>query len=795
MAWNLQGNIAGPTKAVAAPGWSRLFVAGHSWAADGGASVGQKGWTQILTAMLKAEEANIAVGGAVLAYSQRNLTGDGGWAWLVNRMLYEAPEVNWRGTWANTNSYALRDGVLYSGTYYIWEGNNPTVTGGTAPVPGGANAWAAITGPNSAGASKWSPPGELLIPFYGGNDLGFHNNLTIFREALIYALSLCSAAWIYDNSWFNIVYDANWPADTATNRTTAYSATLKTIPNVNNATMTINVPADFPGGSIALRFVCSANSQGRITTTVDGAAGPTKSWGSAYGGLVVPANFGMLNGAGGTVAGQTASNVPAVLRITGLAAGAHTIVGTINNTLGAVGNIYFDGITIENSTQLPTVIFPSLFKVIDYTLWNSTYGFNVGDVDVTNWNNDIKTNVMPLFPNVHYLDIENLLNKDPQYFSYDNVHPNNAGHALLAQTAFDYIAGLNRTSIDAARTITDPTEYTNQWWPASGDTITPSCDSGLVHIINLPASGTITIAAPTGASPMGTRIKYIIGQGGNGGCKVTFTGYNLPPNIDLAPWALTSVEYVQVTQPPAAKTWNPVLTEWGRVQGGIPQRQLVGTGGGVGLAADRRAVGAITTAAVNILAAASGVTFTIGPVFYLMNTTAAAKTVSMYAGTSAIANTQFRSISVAASSGAVVLAPPLAPGDAYYLSASATGVNYYVRAYDCYEPGWVVQKTANLAAAATTTVYAPAAGKTGREGPYLANVTQGGLLAYCPSASNLTWSFTPSGGASTNISFSSAVAAGTNINGPVDMVVNSGDLVALNSSVVGVNVWALFQEF
>src|SRR5947209_10297471 len=161
-------------KTSSQPSWSRIFAAGHSWAGGGGAASMERSWLNVLAGMLKADLKNLAVGGAVLAYNTRGATGDGGWAWLVNSVYKQPPEVNWTGGWSGAYAYQTRDGVLYNGGWYVWAATAATATGAGAPIPGGANGWLRITGPGDASASKWEPPTELLIPFFGNNHLGLH---------------------------------------------------------------------------------------------------------------------------------------------------------------------------------------------------------------------------------------------------------------------------------------------------------------------------------------------------------------------------------------------------------------------------------------------------------------------------------------------------------------------------------------------------------------------------------------------------------------------------------------------
>ena len=122
------------------------------------------------------------------------------------------------------------------------------------------------------------------------------------------------------------------------------------------------------------------------------------------------------------------------------------------------------------------------------------FRYTVTDADVDAWNADVQANVLPLFPNVTYVDISNALNKDPRYFIYDSTHPNDEGHAILARVVFDALSSLNRSSGAQSRRNAFPTDYAIEFFPAAGDTITPSTDMGDVIVVNLPA-GNVTIPA------------------------------------------------------------------------------------------------------------------------------------------------------------------------------------------------------------------------------------------------------------------------------------------------------------
>ncbi len=175
--------------------------------------------------------------------------------------------------------------------------------------------------------------------------------------------------------------------------------------NANGNTWTITLPADFPGGEIGVVGVTYNGSGALHTLTVDGGAAGT--W--------------------DTRGSTTAVVRPKLKRITGLTAGAHTIVGTISNinTLEWLIAYY-----VPHTDPPP----------IAYALINRTYLYPAGtppnvqsDTAVANINAAISP-VAAEFTDgrVVAVDTDAVLQKLAVNFGADGIHPSDVGHDLIA---------------------------------------------------------------------------------------------------------------------------------------------------------------------------------------------------------------------------------------------------------------------------------------------------------------------------------------------------------------------------
>jgi hypothetical protein len=171
------------------------------------------------------------------------------------------------------------------------------------------------------------------------------------------------------------------------------------------ATVTFAVPATFPGGTVGMSFVGALGRGARLSFTVDGVGKGTLDVRDIH-----PVNGSFNEG---------------TKRLTGLSAGAHTVVATVDAVSPA--DVFFDVASIEAPIP-PLVLVHNIATTVTqgpFTLGNAAIAGVVAEFDAS----------------VVLLDINTVLgNGDPARFNADNLHPSDLGHALIAKTMYDAIA-------------------------------------------------------------------------------------------------------------------------------------------------------------------------------------------------------------------------------------------------------------------------------------------------------------------------------------------------------------------
>lgn len=127
--------------------------------------------------------------------------------------------------------------------------------------------------------------------------------------------------------------------------------------------------------------------------------------------------------------------------------GAFTDVGytatsyTTNTANPLLNGFGFDFWQIEASSPTTKGVVISLNKIP-----NAGYVHSASDTDVDNYNSDLQSVIAEFTPGQWlYVNIDSTLNKNTDYFASDNVHPNNKGHSLIAQTIFNAITAWGNT--------------------------------------------------------------------------------------------------------------------------------------------------------------------------------------------------------------------------------------------------------------------------------------------------------------------------------------------------------------
>lgn len=362
--------------------FGRLFIGGHSFAAGYQNLEGAERYASRLALALGAEEVTYAITGAVLAQDNSS-TNPGGYPSVLN------------------------------GIY-------PRVTSGFSYSPRKAAPYLATSPVN--------------VFNYGSNDLAFltattATNVAWVKMALRALTCLARAGGYFPDTDGSVAYGgsggSHWTANTGQ---VNFGSPTNHSTTTTGDTVTITVPADYPGGEVDLLTLASSGGA-RWSTTVDGGAAQVlDGTGSAFG-----ANSGRTN--------------LVVQRLTGLSPGSHTIVMTLASKDSAATAV-FDSWLI-GAPGIPLVILCN--EPLVPALPQATGGIH----DPLTVADTIALNTAIAALPAEFADGRVLLGDIQGYFAAagGNVslsapgslvtttgdHPNSAGHAVIAQCLLDTV--------------------------------------------------------------------------------------------------------------------------------------------------------------------------------------------------------------------------------------------------------------------------------------------------------------------------------------------------------------------
>jgi hypothetical protein len=288
---------------------------------------------------------------------------------------------------------------------------------------------------NSRSFAPYQANDTSYLFMYGINDLAElgSSNLTPFDSALRTIIARSRAGAIFESETAaNITFSGTWV--TAGNCFSSCSGTAYKQDATNGDTFTVNVPADFPGGTVDVGFIANSNGTGAVSTfTVDGGAA------------------GSIDTRNAEAPGGHATGL--VKRFTGLSAGAHTIVGTTSSVTGTLNVDYWQ---IE-SPNPPLTIVPLSPKPANYSAY-SVSSFQPNDADIDTLNTHVKSVVSEFDSNVIAPDLTNVLGKKSANFAADGLHPNDQGYAIIASTIYQAITKAS-VNVDALAQTAAPLNF------------------------------------------------------------------------------------------------------------------------------------------------------------------------------------------------------------------------------------------------------------------------------------------------------------------------------------------------
>lgn len=312
---------------------------------------------------------------------------------------------------------------------------------------------------NTRTSAPYNVNGTTYLFGYGLNDLADFgtSGLGAMDAAMQTVIARARAGAVFEETSSNITYGSGWALAGGFSKYVSGGAFEQT--TTAGTTVTINVPADFPGGEVDFGGLAHSG-YGSLNFTVDGASAGSLNEGTNY-------QTGYFNGV--------------IQRFTGLSAGAHTIVGTTTSTSTVVLDYW--QIASPNPGLTIVVTNPKAYGYHIYSGWP----YLPNDSEVDTLNTHLKNDAAAFDSNVIVADITNTLGKNPLYFNSDQIHPNDEGHALIAAAIYKAISQANvptqSLAVEAA-----PQSYFN----TSNVTIRPPTDNTTVFQV-LNNAGTTSV--------------------------------------------------------------------------------------------------------------------------------------------------------------------------------------------------------------------------------------------------------------------------------------------------------------
>lgn len=274
-------------------------------------------------------------------------------------------------------------------------------------------------------AAPYLPSSAVVPIMLGVNDWNDYSVMARFQHALRTTISRYRAAAIFEETHASIAYTGTWAQAGAAAYNSGSACKQCATGTVAGSSFVITVPADFPGGTIAAGFtlvddVNSFSTNGVYSFSVDGGAAQTMD----------------TRGLGITGAGASANFLGAVMRLTGLSAGAHTVTVTFPTPPNSV---FFDYWQIE--AKAPPLILLLKQPVLDATGYATYATPTLTDARIATLNAGLDALAAEftdgLVKTVDLSVLDNSFSKG--YMASDHLHPNEVGHALIAQAAYNAI--------------------------------------------------------------------------------------------------------------------------------------------------------------------------------------------------------------------------------------------------------------------------------------------------------------------------------------------------------------------
>ena len=399
--------------------------------------------TQVTTAAVLTREPDVPIGRITVcghSYASGYLSTEDGEQWPQRLAASMHSELL---TYCHTSAVLAHQDTA-------WPGGYASVLNGIRPRDSGSSVYADRT------ASPYIPLSPITVFNYGVNDLAYltattATNVAWFKMALRAVTCVARAGGIFADTHASVVYGgsggSHWSANTNENQ---YGSPTNHQTTTVNDTVTITVPADFPGGEVDILTIAFAGGA-KWSTTVDGGAAQ------------------VLDGTGSAFGAQSGQGNLVVQRLTGLTAGTHTIVATMV-ALDAGATPIFDSWLVA-ATSLPlTILCTEMAGAPAFPMATGGTHTPTTTADVQALNVAIYalpaefTDGMVVIADVNAFFAAaagyTAYGQPGSLFRSDNFHPNQAGHAVVSQCVRDAIRGSSLSTLPPGSTWRGVALYT-----------------------------------------------------------------------------------------------------------------------------------------------------------------------------------------------------------------------------------------------------------------------------------------------------------------------------------------------
>lgn len=298
----------------------------------------------------------------------------------------------------------------------------------------------------STRTKPYAASGGGAILCWGINDIGISGNSTQIQAAYKSAMRTCVSLWraasIKQDSDATITYGAGFTQATGTQDFT-FGSTIHRATATTGATVTITLPADYNGQTIAACFIGAA-----------GAFGGTGSW------------SGTASFATGTLSTSgimpSTSHCPVIQRFKGTAADAGKTLVFTATSVDSGGEIDFNGWWIEADNPPPVIVcnIPRLLTAgyAGYNTWTSSQ--SGADADIANFNAQLTALQLEFDGQVQIANLDAAMDKDlanppgiATLYATDGVHPNEYGAARCADAILSAVRQLTPGPLGPAASL------------------------------------------------------------------------------------------------------------------------------------------------------------------------------------------------------------------------------------------------------------------------------------------------------------------------------------------------------